>query len=112
MNILKLFKNLKFKDYISLNTHYKPGEKFNDSECPDLVFDDNLPYKNLVKIAETTMMNVYTVGDGGPKVLIMSGFGVQSLTKNYLLHHQRQQLMLWLIFLKQVHSLNIFGLVS
>lgn len=38
-----------FKDYISLNTHYKPGEKFNDSECPDLVFDDNLPYKNLVK---------------------------------------------------------------
>ncbi len=36
------------------------------------------PYKNLVKIAETTMVNVYTVGDGGPKVLIMSGFGVQS----------------------------------
>jgi hypothetical protein len=38
-----------FRDYISLNTHYKPGEKYNDSECPDLLFDDNLPYKNLVK---------------------------------------------------------------
>ena len=38
----------------------------------------NGPYKNLVKIAETTMMNVYQVGDGSQTVVIMSGYGVQS----------------------------------
>ena len=37
-----------FRDYISLRTHYKPGENSN-SECPDLLFDDYLPYCNLVK---------------------------------------------------------------
>ena len=36
------------------------------------------PYKNLVKIAETTLLNVYEQGSGSETVLIMSGYGVQS----------------------------------
>ncbi len=36
------------------------------------------PYKNLVKIAETTLLNVYEQGSGSETVLIMNGFGVQS----------------------------------
>ena len=38
-----------FQDYISQKTHYKAAEKFNDSECPDLVYDDITPYVNLIK---------------------------------------------------------------
>ena len=29
-----------FKEYISEKTHYKAGEKLQDAECPDLVYDD------------------------------------------------------------------------
>jgi len=36
------------------------------------------PYKTLVKIAETTLLNVYEQGSGAETVLIMSGYGVQS----------------------------------
>lgn len=38
-----------FEDYISQKIHYKAAEKFNDSECPDLVYDDITPYVNLIK---------------------------------------------------------------
>ncbi len=38
-----------FQDYISQKTHYKAAEKFDDSECPDLVYDDKTPYINLIK---------------------------------------------------------------
>lgn len=38
-----------FQDYISQKTHYKAAEKFDDSECPDLVYDDITPYINLIK---------------------------------------------------------------
>lgn len=38
-----------FQDYISQKVHYKAAEKFNDSECPDLVYDDIMPYVNLIK---------------------------------------------------------------
>lgn len=38
-----------FQDYISQKTHYKAAEKFGDSECPDLVYDDITPYINLIK---------------------------------------------------------------
>lgn len=38
-----------FQDYISKKIHYKAAEKFNNSECPDLVYDDITPYINLIK---------------------------------------------------------------
>lgn len=38
-----------FKEFISSKTHYKPGTKFGESECPDLVYDDMTPYIELVK---------------------------------------------------------------
>lgn len=38
-----------FQDYISKKTHYKAAEKFDDYECPDLVYDDITPYINLIK---------------------------------------------------------------
>ena len=38
-----------FKEYISQKTHYKPGKRLKDAECPDLVYDDMTPYINLVK---------------------------------------------------------------
>lgn len=38
-----------FQDYISQKIHYKAAEKFDDSECPDLVYDDITPYINLIK---------------------------------------------------------------
>lgn len=38
-----------FSDYISSKVHYKPAEKLNDAECPDLVYDDIEPYVNLIK---------------------------------------------------------------
>lgn len=39
-----------FREYISLKTHFKAGEKLDElSECPDLVFDDILPYIQLIK---------------------------------------------------------------
>ena len=38
-----------FKEYISEKTHYKAGEKLKDAECPDLVYDDIIPYVNLIK---------------------------------------------------------------
>jgi hypothetical protein len=38
-----------FSDYISSKVHYKAGTDFGDSECPDLLYDDNTPYINLVK---------------------------------------------------------------
>lgn len=38
-----------FQDYISQKTHYKSAEKFDDAECPDLVYDDITPYINLIK---------------------------------------------------------------
>lgn len=38
-----------FQDYISQKIHYKVAENFDDSECPDLVYDDKTPYINLIK---------------------------------------------------------------
>ena len=38
-----------FREYISEKTHYKPGERLKDAECPDLVYDDLTPYVDLVK---------------------------------------------------------------
>lgn len=38
-----------FSDYISSKVHYKPAEKFNNAECPDLIYDDIEPYVNLIK---------------------------------------------------------------
>jgi hypothetical protein len=47
-----------FGDYISSKTHYKPAEKFQDAECPDLIYDDVEPYVNLIKaIKENTWYN-------------------------------------------------------
>lgn len=37
-----------FRDYISSKTHYKTVENFSDTESPDLVYDDILPYYNLI----------------------------------------------------------------
>ena len=37
-----------FREYISQKTHYKPGERLKDAECPDLVYDDLTPYIDLV----------------------------------------------------------------
>ena len=38
-----------FQEYISKKTHYKAGASFDDSECPDLVYDDLTPYIELIK---------------------------------------------------------------
>jgi hypothetical protein len=38
-----------FREYISQKTHYKPGNRFEDGECPDLVYDDLTPYIDLLK---------------------------------------------------------------
>lgn len=38
-----------FQDYISQKIYYKAAEKFDDLECPDLVYDDKTPYINLIK---------------------------------------------------------------
>lgn len=38
-----------FRDYISLKTHYKAAAKFDDEDCPDLIYDDIEPYIDLVK---------------------------------------------------------------
>lgn len=38
-----------FQDYISEKIHYKAAEKFEDAECPDLIYDDITPYFNLIK---------------------------------------------------------------
>lgn len=51
-----------FQDYISQKTHYKAAEKFDDSECPDLVYDDITPYINLIKeIKKSTWYNELTL---------------------------------------------------
>ena len=51
-----------FQDYISQKTHYKAAEKFDDSECPDLVYDDKTPYINLIKeIKKSTWYNELTL---------------------------------------------------
>lgn len=51
-----------FRDYISSKVHYKPAEKFNDAECPDLVYDDIEPYVNLIKaIKENSWYNVLSL---------------------------------------------------
>ena len=51
-----------FQDYISQKTHYKAAEKFDDSECPDLVYDDITPYINLIKeIKKGTWYNELTL---------------------------------------------------
>lgn len=42
--------------------HYKAAEKFNDSECPDLVYDDITPYINLIrKLKKGTWYNELTL---------------------------------------------------
>lgn len=39
-----------FNEYISLKTHYKPADKLDEeTECPDLVYDDVTPYIELIK---------------------------------------------------------------
>ena len=38
-----------FRDYISSKTHFKTGDRFSDRECADLVYDDIVPYIELVK---------------------------------------------------------------
>lgn len=39
-----------FREYISLKTHFKPAERLDDnSECPDLIYDDITPYVELIK---------------------------------------------------------------
>ena len=48
-----------FREYISQKTHYKPGERLKDAECPDLVYDDLTPYIELVKKLE----NLFSEGD-------------------------------------------------
>ena len=51
-----------FKEYISEKTHYKAGEKLQDAECPDLVYDDITPYINLIKaIKQNTWYNELTL---------------------------------------------------
>lgn len=51
-----------FQDYISQKIHYKAAEKFDDSECPDLVYDDITPYINLIKeIKKGTWYNELTL---------------------------------------------------
>ncbi len=51
-----------FQDYISQKTHYKAAEKFDDADCPDLVYDDITPYFNLIKeIKKNTWYNELTL---------------------------------------------------
>ena len=51
-----------FKEYISEKTHYKAGEKLQDAECPDLVYDDSTPYINLIKaIKQNSWYNELTL---------------------------------------------------
>ena len=51
-----------FKEYISEKTHYKAGEKLEDAECPDLVYDDIVPYFNLIKaIKQNSWYNELTL---------------------------------------------------
>lgn len=51
-----------FKEYISEKTHYKAGEKLQDAECPDLVYDDTTPYINLIKaIKQNSWYNELTL---------------------------------------------------
>ena len=51
-----------FKEYISEKTHYKAGEKLEDAECPDLVYDDIVPYVNLIKaIKQNSWYNELTL---------------------------------------------------
>lgn len=39
-----------FRDYISNKIHFKPSSRFENGECPDLIYDDNEPYFNLIKL--------------------------------------------------------------
>lgn len=66
-----------FQDYISQKIHYKAVKRFNDSECPDLVYDDKTPYINLIKnikintwYSELTLFTTifYTIHDYLPSV--------------------------------------------
>ena len=51
-----------FQDYISQKTHYKAAERFNDVDCPDLIYDDITPYINLIKeIKKSTWYNELTL---------------------------------------------------
>lgn len=51
-----------FEEYISEKTHYKAGEKLQDAECPDLVYDDITPYINLIKaIKQNSWYNELTL---------------------------------------------------
>ena len=36
-----------FRDYISCKVHYKAVDSLENGECPDLVYDDIMPYINL-----------------------------------------------------------------
>ncbi len=38
-----------FRVYISSKVHFKPATTIGDNQCPDLVFDDIVPYINLIK---------------------------------------------------------------
>ena len=38
-----------FRDYISCKVHYKAVDSLENGECPDLVYDDIMPYINLIK---------------------------------------------------------------
>lgn len=48
-----------FRDYISKKIHFKPVEWFDDGECPDLIYDDNEPYFNLIKLIK--QMNCHDI---------------------------------------------------
>lgn len=51
-----------FQDYIPQKIHYKAAENFDDSECPDLVYDDKTPYINLIKeIKKSSWYNELTL---------------------------------------------------
>lgn len=51
-----------FREYISLKTHYKAGDKLGNKECPDLVYDDITPYVELVKaVKENSWYNELTL---------------------------------------------------
>ena len=51
-----------FKEYISEKTHYKAGDRINDDECPDLVYDDITPYIDLIKsIKQNSWYNEMTL---------------------------------------------------
>ena len=38
-----------FDDFISSKVKFKPGASFGNNECPNLVYDDSLPYFELIK---------------------------------------------------------------